>query len=828
MNALFQDLKFGLRMLAKNPGFTAVAVLTLALGIGANTAIFSLINTLMLRMLPVRDPGQLVELLHRYPGDPRLNGFSWQSYEHYRDHNHVLSGLIGFRPSRFSLRGDGLERETVDGEYVVGDYFPVLGVKPAIGRLIDPEVDQIGAEGSAVAVVSWSFWKSRFNLNPSILGKRIIVDEVPLTVIGVTPREFFGLEIWSRPEVWVPVTMEPAIHHTSQASFGLGELKLIGRLKPGVSIEQARAEMSLLFQFTIEEITKERDIPLWRQAKMELVPAGAGLALLRDRYAKPLLILMALVGLLLLIACTSIASMLLARAAARKREMALRVCLGAGRFRLLRQVLTESLLLSAAGSLLGIFLPYFGADALVRIITSGRTMPGLPPQIEIQVHPDAHVLLFTAGIALLTGVLFGLAPALRAMATAPASSLQAAGRASETQFGRLFGKGLVAVQVALSVMLLSAATLFIAYMENLEHLNLGFHKDHLLLVSLEPAHSGYSSDDLSQRYEELLGRLEVLPGVRSATLCAGTPLSGGGASGFANVEGFEEKPEDRRYVSINWVAPNYFHTLGMPLLAGRDFSSQDQGGTRVAIINQAMARYYFPGRDAIGKHFTLDRDWRGFGPDEPYEIVGVVGDAHYYEIREEPPRTIYFDTFQGRWVGSHLVLRTRIAPTVVAPDVRRTVREIVKGVSVGHITTMADQVDASIVPERVLAMISGSLGVLGSLLAALGLYGLLAYTVARRTNEIGVRMALGASRGSMARMVLRDALGMVSAGLVIGIPIALWARKFAASMIEGIPPSIVLPIYLAVAGIIAVALVASYIPARRATKVDPMVALRYE
>ena len=518
----------------------------------------------------------------------------------------------------------------MDGEYVVRDYFPVLGVKPAIGRLIGPEDDQIGAAGSAVAVVSWSFWKSRFNLNPSILGKRITVDDVPLTVVGVTPREFFGLEIWSRPQVWVPAVMEPAIHHTAQVSFGLMGIKLIGRLKPGVSLEQAQAEVNVLFQFTIEEITKERNINLWRQAKMELAPAGAGLTLLRDHYSKPLLILMALVGLLLLIACTSIASMLLARAATRQREMALRVCLGAGRLRLLRQVLTESLLFSAAGGPLSVLLAYFGADALVRIITSGRTIPGLPPQIEIRVHPDAHVLLFTAGIALLTGVLFGLAPALRAMRTARASSLQGAGRASETRLGRLFGKGLVAVQVALSVMLLSAATLFIGYLQNLEQLSLGFRKDHLLLVTLEPAHSGYSRDDLSQRYRELLARLETLPGVSSATLSAGTPLSGGGASSFAKVEGFKEKPEDRRYVSINWVAPNYFHTLGLPLLVGRDFSSQDQGAIRVAIINQAMARYYFPGRDPIGKHFTLDRDWKGFGPDEPYEIVGVVGDAHYY------------------------------------------------------------------------------------------------------------------------------------------------------------------------------------------------------
>src|SRR5208337_1859758 len=333
LEQLMQDVRYGLRTSRRSLGFAAVAVLSLALGIGANTGIFSLINTLMLRLLPVRDPERLVELLHQYPGEPRMNGFSWESYEHFRDHNHVFSGLIGFSPSRFSLRGDGLGAETVDGEYVVGDFFPVLGVKPVIGRLIGPEDDHIGAARSAVAVVSWSFWKSRFNLDPGILGKRIIVDDVDVIVIGVTPREFFGLEIWSRPDVWVPAGLEPVIGHarrteaagaqaTAPALFGM-QLGLVGRLKPGVSIEQVRAEMSVLFQFTIEELAKESEDPHWRQMKTEIVPAGAGLAFLRDQFEQPLLVLMALVGLLLLIACTSIATLLLARGAAREHEMAL-------------------------------------------------------------------------------------------------------------------------------------------------------------------------------------------------------------------------------------------------------------------------------------------------------------------------------------------------------------------------------------------------------------------------------------------------------------------------------------------------------------------------
>jgi predicted permease len=679
-----------------------------------------------------------------------------------------------------------------------------------------------------VAVVSWSFWKSRFNLDPGILGKRIIVDEVPVTVIGVTPREFFGLEIWSRPDVWVPAALAPVIGRPGGTLFGM-PLGLVGRLKPGVSIEQARAEMSVLFQFTIEELTKKSKDPLWRQMKMDIAPAGAGLAFLRDQFEQPLLILMALVGLLLLIACTSIATLLLARGAAREHEMALRVSLGAGRLRLLRQVLTESLLLSAAGSLLGILVAYFGAHSLVRILLSGRQIVGLPPHITIQVRPDAHVLLFTVGAALLTGVLFGMAPALRAMATTPASMLQGAARPTQARATRFFGQCLVAAQVCLSVVVLSLAGVFTRHLADLRN-QLGFQRDHLLLVTLDATRSGYTGEQLSLLYQELLGRLEALPGVRSATLGAPTPISGAGASSFVTVEGYQQKPEDRRYVSLAFVAPKYFETLGTPLVAGRDFTFQDEGGPRVAIVNQAMARYYFAGANPIGRHLTLDRDWKGIGgADKPYEIVGVVGNAKYSDAHEAPPGIVYLTAFQeGRMFANHFILRTLIAPVTVAGEVRHRVGEMLRGVQVDHVTTMSDQVDASIVPERLIAMLSGSFGALGSMLAAIGLYGLLAYTGARRTKEIGVRMALGATRGDVTWMVLRDALVMVSAGLAAGIPVALWARKFAASVMEGLPPSSVLPISFAALGVIAVALVASYIPARRATKVDPMVALRYE
>jgi predicted permease len=534
------------------------------------------------------------------------------------------------------------------------------------------------------------------------------------------------------------------------------------------------------------------------------------------------LILMAIVGLLLLIACTNVAGLLLARGAARQHEMALRVSLGAGRLRMLRQVLTESLLLSAAGSLLGIWLAYFGADALVRIMASGRQAPGLPNHLEIPVHPDAHVLLFTAGIALLTGMLFGLAPCMRAWATSPMSSLRDQGKASDSRFRKFFGKSLVVAQVAFSIVLLSAAGLFIRNLSNLEHLDLGFRRDHVLLVTLDPTHSGYKREQLLQPYQELLTRFNAIPGVRSATISAPTPLSGAGASRFATVEGHPERPEDRRYLSVIWIAPKYFETLGIPLLAGRDFSFEDQGHSRVAIINQAMARYFFTGGSPLGKHFTFD------GDTEPYEIVGVAGDAKYYELREAPPRTIYIDAFQDWHAPSNFILRTSVAPTAITSEVRRTVHDLLKTVPVVKVTTMADQIDASIVPERLIAALSGLFGALGSLLAAVGLYGLLAYTVTRRINEIGIRVALGATRSNVTRMVLTDALWMVCAGLAIGMPIALWGERFAASFVQDLPVKSAVPIAFGAIAMVAVALFAAYVPARRAARVDPMEALRHE
>jgi predicted permease len=810
-----------------------VAVLSLALGIGANTAIFSLINALMLRPLPVREPLQLVELLALYPGDPRLNLFTWKHYQQFRDQSQAFSDLLAVSPSRFHVTADGGDAENVYGDYVVGTFFSALGIEPALGRMIGPPDDRLGVS-PAVAVVSWSYWQNRFNGDRAILGKQIVMDGVPATIVGVAAREFSGLQVGIRTDLWLPVAIEPLIQKPSRRATGELLVHVIGRLKPGVSIDRAQAEMRVLDRSRIEEIAAARHDPLWRQVRLDVAPAGAGLSALREQFATPLLVLMVIVGLLLLVASTNVASMLLARGAARQREMAVRVSLGAGRTRLVRQVLTESLLLSVAAGAFGVALAYVGSDALVRIIASGRPMPGWPPSLQIDAGPDLTVLSFTASVAMLTGLLFGLAPAWNAFAPSPVNSLRGTGAVSETRSRRLFGKSLVVAQIAVSVVLLSATGLFIRHLSNLRNVNLGFARDSLLLVSLDPARSGYERMQLSHLYQQLLGQLEAIPGVRSTTLSAMTPISGAAGSQFATVEGFQESPEARRRLRLNSVAPRYFETMGTPLVAGRDFQFEDEGRPRVAIVNQAMARHYFGDRTPLGKHVTLD------GQNQPSEIVGVVGDAKYSTLHEAAPRMLYSHAFQeGRGTPNQLMLRTNVAPLALVGSVRHTVRDVLRTVAIAKVTTMSDQIDASIVPERLIATLSAFFGGLGALLAAVGLYGLLAYTVARRTNEIGIRMALGATRRDVTAMVLKSAMGLVCAGLLVGAPIAGSGKRLAARIIESggaptaenrvtLPLDAATPIAFASAAMLAIALLAAYVPVRRATRVEPVQALRQE
>ena len=806
---LLNDIRYALRLMRRSPGFTAVAVLSLALGIGANTAIYSLFYTVMLRQLPVAHPGQLVELVRNSRSEFHWAGYwGWGKYEYLRDHNHVFAGITGMGFDNLAqVRIPGSDSETLIEETVAENYFRVLGLKPAIGRFFRPEDVPASGDGD-VTVVSWSYWDRRFQRDPAILGKRIFYNDAPKLVIGVAPPNYVGPRVGSRTDLWIPT--------------GGGDLTMLARLKPDVTIQQAQAEITVLY----------RQIPgalrVNPRTTMELLPAGAGLVRVRDQYGKPLALLAVVVGLLLLLACINMASMLLARSAGRRKELAVRVGLGAGRGRLVRQMLTESLLLSAAGAAAGVVVAYFGVGILVRITATSRAFE----HIDIQVRPDLNVVLFTAGIALLTGLLFGLAPAWYAFRVQPATALRQTATGGDTRFWRLFGKSLVAAQVALSIFLVTAAAVFLSHLTRLRNFDLGFRSDHVLQVTLDPSHSGYETEQLAVLYRQLLSRLQAIPQVRSASISGCTPLEGCGSGGrFLIAEGRVERPEDRQRTAVVFVSPRYFETLGIPLVAGRDFEFPEVGRPRVAIVNRTMARRYFPGVDPVGKHVAIDPDPKnggGVGAGQPYEIVGLVGDAKTFELRDAPYPLIYFNMFQESRLLDHFELRTAVAPESIAGTVRRMVRDVLKTVPVKSVTTLADQVDSNIVPERLIAKLSEFFGCLGVVLAGIGLYGLLAYTVARRTNEIGIRMALGATARSVSGLVLRDVLGMVCAGSVAGTAMVIWSRPLATRVLSDLKWESATPLVIAGGVMIAVALLASCLPVRRAARVDPMVALRYE
>lgn len=795
------DLRYALRLLRRDPGFTAAAVLSLALGIGANTAIFSLVNTVMLRPMPVDHPEQLVEYLQRYPGEPRGNGYyGWTIFQHFRENNHTLSALVGVNFDNLAgVRPEGASLpDTVVLENVTPDYFPVLGLKPHIGRLTGPDDE--------VAILSWRYWDTRFQRAPGVLGKRLIVNDKPVTVVGVAPPAYVGPRVGARTDLWVPRAK--------------GDFSMIGRLKPGVTVAQANAEARILFQFALKERTARSKDPQLAKMTMEVEPAAAGFAGVRDRFGRPLLLVMGVVGLLLLLACINLAGMLLARSTARRREMAVRVALGASRSRLLGQVLSESLLLSTAGALVGVLFAWAGTRLLVRIVATGRPFE----RIQLEVAPDLRILLFTVAVTILTGLLFGLAPAWYAIRSAPAGSLRQTGRAGDTPFWRWFSKGLVSAQVGLSILLVTAAALFLGHLAHMRTADLGFRSDHVLLMQLDPARSGYQNAQLAQPYRDLLDRLESMPAVRSATITGCSPIQGCGFSRFVNIDGFLERPEDRRLTAFSLIAPRYFETFGIPLLAGREFTFADSGAAPVAIVSQAFARHYFPGSNAIGRLVTVENyDSRA------YRIVGVVGDAKYTQLREPAPRTMYLHMFQGaRHIYHQFALRTASDPYAVSAEAARAARETLKTVPVTRVTTLSDQVDAALVPERLISTISQFFGALGAVLAGIGLYGLLAYAVARRINEIGVRMALGATARDIRLLVLRDALATTAAGVLAGGALVLWARPLAAAVLADLKVDSLAPLTVAAVAIFTIALLAAYIPVRRASRIDPMVALRHE
>ncbi len=812
---LAQDIRYAFRSLRRSPFFALITVLSLALGIGANTAIFSIADAVLLKPLSVSHPEDLVEVLQTYPGQVRTNGYyPWSAFQHIRDHNHVFYAMVGVSFDNItSVRIEGSEPVTVIKEAVTGNYFPFLGLAPTMGRLLHQE--DVPKSGDAqVAVISWRFWQNELAGDRAVVGKRIVANRKPLTIVGVAPRSYTGPRAELQTSIWVPQEGDP--------------VSILARLKPGVSLQEARAEMPVLFRPILEQRFAEKSDPQVLKMKIEVEPASAGLGRMRDQYANTLLALMVIVGLLLLLACLNITSMLLARAADRQKEFLIRAGLGAGAARLARQLLTESMVLALLGAVMAIPLAYGATSVLTGLIAGGRPHE----RADLLVEPDIRVLAFGVGLVLCVGVLIGLLPALQGSRTrAQMQSLRQHAGSGMTKFQRRLGHALVSVQMAIAFTLLATAFLLGDQVVQLRHHDLGFQSDGVLLASVDSSESGFTREQLAVRYRELLGRLEQIHGVHSASAAGCTPIEGCGASRFVVVKGFEERPEDRRYTALSWVAPRYFETIGIPLLAGRDFTLSDAGRSRVAIISESMARHYFRGANPIGQFIAIDRNPRTggwYGDDSPYEVVGVVGDAKATELREAAPRTMYLNMFQEDRVFGQFLLKVSGTPESFVPEVRSVTRSVLGAMPLSRVGTLSGQVDSAIVPERLSATLTSLFSSLGVIVAGLGLFGLMANRVLRRTNEIGIRMALGATRRSVLSAILGEAAATTAIGLAFGAFAWFLAQKWILSAFHLDGPGGTENLALIPLLMFGLAMAAAAFPARRAVRVDPAQALRHE
>jgi predicted permease len=854
LERLLQDVRYAARTMRRNVGVTAVAVLSLSLGIGANTAIFTLIDAVMLKALPVRQPEQLVMLnwvSRKWPsrqvmssqsgysdedktGRATSMSFSYPAFEQFRSHNQVLSSIFGFVPLGFgsgvNVSIDG-QPSLATGDMVTGEYFSGLGVAPILGRAITVDDEKPGAAG--VVIISYEYWTRQFGRAPSVLGKAVTLNSEPYAIVGVTPAEFFGVEPGRAPDFWIPLADEPGLgpwgggYSDGQSLFsGRGSwwLMMMGRLKPGVTGQQASAQLDVVFQQDVaaglNPAPKPEELP-----HVELTPGSQGLKNLRQRFSKPLFLLLALVALVLLIACANVATLLLARATARSKEMGVRLALGASRTRLMRQLLTESMLMAGFGGLLGLLFAYWGTHALLALITSGND------PVALKVHPNLTVLGYTAALSLITGILFGLAPAARATRVEVTPSLKES--ASTLAQGSLgLAKPLVAGQMALCLVLLFGTGLFVRTLVNLENQSLGFDQHNLLLFGIDATSQGYKNERLASFYDRMLERIRALPGVRAATFSALAPISGWQNASDISIEGY--KPEAGLDMNLKWnaVGPEFFDTFGMRLLLGRAIAAGDTvTSPKVAVVNEAMARHFFGNGNPIGRQFHFERTPNAR---DLFTIVGVVANAKYSYLREETKPIAYFPDTQMLWAldDVHFEVRTAGSPAAMVPAIRRVVRDFSSNLPLADIKTQSEQINESVMQERLFARLSSFFGVLALLLACVGLYGTMSYAVNRRTNEIGVRMALGAQRGNILTMILRETSLLVLMGLAIGIPAALAVARVASSQISdllyGLKVTDTTTIVLAAALLAAVAAFAGFLPARRASRVDPMVALRYE
>ena len=838
MDQLFKDIRYGFRGLLKRKGFALVAVLTLALGIGANTAIFTLVNAVMLKSLPVYKPEELV-LFSDTTGEgtstedsPRTGAwprFSYASYVYLRDHNQSFQDIVAVRSgeSRLSVRRTDSEANATvraQGHLVTGNYFSMLGVRALRGRMLTPEDDNPSAQPAAV--ISHRYWQQQFNSDPNIVGKSVIINNLNFTIAGITPPEFFGIRVRRPPDFWLPMSFQAQIElrgsylTDNQVYF----LTPIARLKPGVTMDQAQANVTLaLQQFLTEQagsqLTAERQKGI-QNTFITLTSGQGGLSGLRRAYSKPLQMLMAIVGMVLLIACANVGSLLLSRAASRKAEISLRQALGATRWRIIRQLLTESMLLAAVGGVCGVLLAQWGVTVLVNLVA--KTSP-------LDTRPDVKVLLFTLGVSIVAGVLFGLVPAIQASRTNLSSAMKEKNRMRGSFMRLNLSSLMVIMQVGLSMVLLTGAGLFARSLVKLQSEDLGFDRNNLLLLGIDPRLAGYKPTQLAALYQQVIDRVGSLPQVRNVSMATYAPLSGTRRNSSIKVAGYVPQPDEDTSVQDILTGPKYSETLGIPLLRGRDIEQRDSPSSpMVAVVNWTFAEHYFKNQNPIGRTFTFDDDTDKGGA---IEIVGVVGDLKTDDPRDKPEATIYRPILQIQDSAAYAVtihIRTLSDPSPLTNQVRQMISQIDDKLPIFGVTTMNDQLHDNLDQDRLIAQLVSFFGALALILACIGLYGVMAHGVARRTNEIGIRMALGARGSNIAWMILRETLYLVLAGLVIGVPAALFGARLIAAQLFDMSPTD--PVTLAAAAVVMtiVALLAGYLPARRASRVNPLSALRYE
>ncbi|MBO0719804.1 MAG: ABC transporter permease [Blastocatellia bacterium] len=834
IDSIVQDVRYGLRIQLKNPGFTFIAVLTLSLGVGANTAIFSLIDATLLRMLPVRKPEQLLlfgaghakGIAGAFPKG-RTELFSYPFYQDVRRRNQVFSDVTAVMslPSYVHgvVSGTG-NAEIINAQLVSGTYFSTLGVNAILGRTFIDADDQVSG-GHPVVVVNHTWWERRLSADPAAVGKTIAIGSTVYSIIGVAPPEFFGTEVGESPDIWIPLAMEERI---PPGWKGLNDnlfqsLHIIGRMKPGLSIEQSNAEANLLFKQALREYAGSQPSPERlsdiQQASVELTPAGRGLSQLRISFSRPLQVLMVVVGLVLLIACANIANLLLARGAERRKEFAVRLALGASRLRLIRQLGAECLWLAAIGGVLGALNAWWGSQVLVWMASAG------PHPLPLNVTPNARVLCFTLLASLLSVVVFGMVPALRITKFELGPVLKGgSGDAARS----LLGKALVVSQVALSLLLLVGAGLFVRSLFNLRNVDAGFDQRNVLLFKLLTDSVGYRKDDprLANLYREVEEKVYAIPGVRAASFSLYS-FNQGSTYGPISVSGGAPPLGGNPVILNNVVSPGFFTTMNLPLILGRAFGPQDtKRSPKVAVISEEMARRFFPNESPLGKRYHMGTSGEG----DEIEVIGVVKDAKYRSLNEKVQPMAYYSYSQqnlNMYLGNFEVSFSGESGAIAAA-VRRALNEVNVALPIFEVAKLSEQVDRSLVQQKLIARLSSIFGLLALLLADVGIYGVISYSVVQRSREIGVRMALGADRRDVLRLILGQGAKLVLAGALLGLS-ASWAlTRWVESMLFNVSAADPATFLIITLSLIVVALSACYLPARRATKVDPLQALRNE